>query len=283
MSQSRFWCFTLNNYTEDDIERIQQQAQSDSTTFVGYGKEVGQSGTPHLQGYIVFEKKKRFNVVRRLLGGVAHIERKSANSTHEQAWQYCCKDGDIWQDGELPPEKGSRTDLDAIDSAVRSGKRPRDIAEQFGTSFIKFHRGIERLHFRLDEPRRWASEVFVYWGASGTGKTRKVVESEPDLWISGGGGWFDGYEGQEAVLFDDFGGHEFKFTFWLKLVDRYPMRVQIKGGYTQWKPKRIFFTSNFHYTEWWKELNLAQLEARDRRIHHVLAFNALNEDPVVEK
>lgn len=61
------------------------------------------------------------------------------------------------------------------------------------------------------------------------------------------GQWFDGYEGHESVIFDDTDPTSFimRATF-LKLFDRYPMSVPIKGGFVEWHPRRAFITSNFH-------------------------------------
>lgn len=62
------------------------------------------------------------------------------------------------------------------------------------------------------------------------------------------GQWFDGYEDHEAVIFDDL-DHESKPNrgMFLKLFDRYPMKVPVKGSFRQWVPRRAFLTSNFHY------------------------------------
>lgn len=42
----RNYCFTLNNYKEEDIEKL---LKSD-VKYITFQKEVGDSGTPHLQG-----------------------------------------------------------------------------------------------------------------------------------------------------------------------------------------------------------------------------------------
>lgn len=52
------WCFTVNNYTEDDIENVRLIC-SNSSKYYAFSKEIGESGTPHLQGYIEFKKKCR--------------------------------------------------------------------------------------------------------------------------------------------------------------------------------------------------------------------------------
>ena len=50
------WCFTLNNYTKEDINNI--CSNSSIKTYI-FQEETGTEGTPHLQGYIRFFKKIR--------------------------------------------------------------------------------------------------------------------------------------------------------------------------------------------------------------------------------
>lgn len=60
LSPAKEWCFTLNNYTEDEYNQICSIAK-DGSIISDYivGKEIGEKGTPHLQGYIKFVKKHR--------------------------------------------------------------------------------------------------------------------------------------------------------------------------------------------------------------------------------
>lgn len=59
------------------------------------------------------------------------------------------------------------------------------------------------------------------------------------------GQWFDTYNGEEDVIFDDLDAEEKPpRSLFLRLTDRYPMKVAVKGSYVEWSPKRIFITSN---------------------------------------
>lgn len=84
----RAWCFTWNNYSADSIEYIISMAEDTGAQYI-FGEEVGESGTPHLQGTIRWKNAKAFNVVRKLLEG-CHI-------TPCRNWfascKYCAKDG----------------------------------------------------------------------------------------------------------------------------------------------------------------------------------------------
>lgn len=61
MTRSRAWCFTLNNYTDDCINHL----DGVQCRYLLYGKEIGEQGTPHLQGYIVFKSARTLASVRK--------------------------------------------------------------------------------------------------------------------------------------------------------------------------------------------------------------------------
>lgn len=86
-----------------------------------------------------------------------------------------------------------------------------------------------------------------------------------------GGTWFDGYDGHDCVLFDDFTG-DIKFCYFLQVIDRYLPRVPVKGGFTPWTPKRIYITSNIAPNLWYPDTTPYQKEALLRRIHQTVMF-----------
>ena len=55
-------------------------------------------------------------------------------------------------------------------------------------------------------------------------------------------GWFDGYDGHDTAIFDDFRASVNRFAYILRVLDRYPMDVPVKGGFVNWNPKYIVFT-----------------------------------------
>lgn len=120
--------------------------------------------------------------------------------------------------------------------------------------------------------REWKSLVIVYWGNTGLGKTRSVIENATDLWIYPGSGWFDGYDGHAQALFDDFSGGEFKINYLLKLLDRYPMQVPIKGNFANWAPHEIYLTSNINPRHWFPNAHPEHVEALFRRLDFIYKF-----------
>lgn len=95
ISPAKNWCFTLNNYSEDDISSIINQKNVMEYII---GKEVGEEcGTPHLQGYIIFNKKLR---PKKLFNEKIHWEKAKGNK--QSNIDYCSKEGDIITNFKLP-------------------------------------------------------------------------------------------------------------------------------------------------------------------------------------
>ena len=81
----RGWCYTLNNYTVEEHEKLQSLA----CKYHVIGEEEGESGTPHLQGFIYFASAKTFSAAKKVIGERAHIEEMKGTPT--QAAEYCRK------------------------------------------------------------------------------------------------------------------------------------------------------------------------------------------------
>lgn len=275
---SKHWVFTLNNYTDDDQTRLRTLGQSTDAQYLVYGRETGDGGTPHLQGYIIFTKRISFNTVKNTIGERAHIEKKCG--TTEQAADYCKKDGDFEEFGSRATKQGRRTDLDELYYAIKNGEAKQEIGDTFAGTYIRYKRSIDQLIAETkDSPRdrERGPNVIVHWGTTGTGKTRAVWDThdEESIYAHGGDRWFDGYDGHQVALFDDFNGSEFKLSYFLKLLDRYPMRVPIKGGFVQWKPEFIYITSNKSPEEWYANAHPEHQRALQRRFTEVKQFTNL--------
>lgn len=230
---SKSWCFTLNNPTAVEIKLFKDI----SCNYGIFGEEVGESGTPHLQATITFKNATRLGALKKICAR-AHWEPTKAL---EAAENYCKKDGNFWIIDNRT--QGSRTDIAGAISALKEGGIKK-VIEKNPVEFVKYHAGLEKLAFRLQPQRDFKPEVYWVWGPTGTGKTRAVVQIEPDLWISGKNlQWWDGYENQEAVLLDDFRKDFCTFHELLRILDRYPYRVAVKGGFRELNSKRIYITS----------------------------------------
>ena len=128
--------FTCNNYTEQQCDEI---FNLDIWRYVVIGKEIGESGTPHLQGYGVFHNQMRHKKVHDMLKG-CHVE--SRKGSHLQASEYCKKDGDYVEKGDAP-QQGKRSDLEEVAEKIKKGISVKEIASEHTTTYIKYGRGIK--------------------------------------------------------------------------------------------------------------------------------------------
>lgn len=118
MSLAKNWTFTLNNYTADNEVQIRAAFESGGIVYVVYGKEVGASGTPHLQGTVVLKKRTRLTGLVKLLGQ-AHYE---VCRNLQKSVEYCKKDADYLEFGTCPAcQSGKRNDLEAFMDSVKGG------------------------------------------------------------------------------------------------------------------------------------------------------------------
>ncbi len=95
---TRHWCFTLNNYNEGE----ENGAWLPDSEYWVIGKEKGESGTPHLQGYVVFMDRYRLKQITdsNPTAKRCHWEQQSRFSTPIQAADYCKKERDFKEHGE---------------------------------------------------------------------------------------------------------------------------------------------------------------------------------------
>ena len=103
------WCFTLNNYTDDEQSTLRQVfSDTDVFSYAIFGRELSDSGTPHLQGYLACTKKQRLQPLKVLLKiDRVHLEKRKGS--HQQALDYCKKEADFEEFGNVGTSQGSRT------------------------------------------------------------------------------------------------------------------------------------------------------------------------------
>uniref|UniRef100_A0AAU6S515 Replication-associated protein n=1 Tax=Myotis capaccinii feces associated cyclovirus 2 TaxID=3139989 RepID=A0AAU6S515_9CIRC len=252
----RRFCFTWNNYTEADYNKAKLFIQ-DQCKYGIIGKEIAPAtGTIHLQGFCNLHKPMRFNAIKKCLSNTIHIEKANGSDLDNQ--KYCSKAGEIFETGE-PQSQGKRNDLQTMVDYVNNQPgicNIENIAREHPTVFIKYHRGIKewlRLHKPI-QPRFEKTEVFYYYGSPGTGKSKSALEEATaalqegetvanDIYYKPRGLWWDGYMQQRCIIIDDFYGW-IKYDEMLKIMDRYPYKVQIKGGFEEFTSKKIWITTN---------------------------------------
>jgi len=265
-------CFTWNNPPETAEATLRAWKPM---TYCCFGREKGESETPHLQGYAELRSDHSWDKVHRALPGV-HVEARKG--TQQQATAYCKKDGD-WVEWGTPKEsaQGKRTDLQKVADLVKSGAPVKRVAEEYPDTFIKFHKGIIALKMILIQPRDSPPNVTVLHGATETGKSRKAREicSNAWVWHPQSEKWFDGYEGQDNVIFEEFRG-QLPFGMLLSLLDRYDCRVQYKGGSCEFRAINICITSPLPPTKWYNPEDLRADEKLDQLLRRITKVESLD-------
>lgn len=262
MSTHRHWVFTYNNPTAP----IEWPAH---VKYAVYQREVGESGTAHFQGYVEFTNPVRLSGVRKILP-TAHWEER--RGTREEARAYATKEatrveGPFEHGKFLGGGRGTRNDLSALKTAICDGVPERDIFETYTLEYLKYQRAIEKARSLYSKQRTEPPEVWCLVGHTGVGKTRWVNEREPQLYYKQQSKWWCGYEGHAAIILDDFKGW-IPFTELLRVLDRYPLMLETKGGQRPLLATRVYITSNFHPAYWYK--NKPYLPALYRRITHLI-------------
>jgi len=79
----RRWCFTLNNYNDDDITKLRSAfSDAEQTRYAVFGYEIApHTNTPHLQGFVYFKKEQVFTTWLKYRAGLqAHYLQVHNNS-----------------------------------------------------------------------------------------------------------------------------------------------------------------------------------------------------------
>lgn len=257
----RGWCFTLNNYTEQEELRLKLF----DVDYLIFGYEIAPTtGTPHLQGYFYKESKISF---RKIKLNFQTMRIAVAKGTAEQNKIYCSKSGNIFEKGVLP-KQGKRNDLTLIKEVVDEGYNMRAILQmvtnvpqvKFAETYLKYY----------EQQRNWIMNVKWYCGASGTGKTQGAIREMGDgFYMVEDTKWFEGYDGHENVIFDELRPEDWKYSRLLRLLDSTPCRVETKGGSRQFLARNIIITSCVHPQDWPTTENNKQLL---RRINEIKIF-----------
>ena len=162
--------FTLNNYTDDDYDRLLAL----DTRYTVVAKEVGSNGTPHLQGYIEVENKKAFGGWKRFLGEASHFEKRQGSP--KQAAGYCMK-GEVdptdyddfsfffdnphptavfQQRGELPSQ-GARQDLADHRDEIKNGTSVDELTMRNPNLYHQYGRTLQKVEDIVQRTRLLAT------------------------------------------------------------------------------------------------------------------------------
>lgn len=261
-SQSRRWCFT--SYT-DKLEINTKGVKY----YIFQGEECPQTKKRHWQGYIVLERGQRMSYVKKALNDEkAHLE--VAKGTDEQCIAYCSKkESQIcapveWGTKPLAKTRqGKRNDLEEVTAKLAEYKPGsviswETIALQYPTVMARYEKFISKLasvrglRLALMSPdgdislrRTEMTPISIIYGKTGSGKTTHVKSIKDSYWKNQDNKWWDGYDGQENVIINEWTCPDsMNMLSLLRLSDHAPLKLEIKGGMIDFISKHIYITTN---------------------------------------
>lgn len=226
------WCFTINNYTDEDVAWVMVlDAQG-----VVAGREESEEGTPHIQGAVYFKNKdkKRFAAMKKMHDR-AHWE--PMKGSWEDNRKYCTKEGDVIVDEGEGPKQGKRMDLTKMKRRIDEGATEEELWEEDFSCMARYGRAMKEYKDlkQRKKARTGMTKGKWYYGPTGVGKSHTVFSDfDPDthyVYEVEDNGWWDGYEGQDIVIINEFRG-QIKFAQLLDLVDKYPKKVKRRNRET---------------------------------------------------
>jgi len=237
-----------------------------------YQLEIGEeTNRLHYQGYMEFTGKKRYAWLQRNCDGLEGAHFEVRRGTMEEARNYAMKQDTRvegpWEWGAPKPGQGSRTDLRQVKRALDEGQSLEYVADNFFGTWLRYNKGLEKYKMMKTVDRDHAMRIILIIGPSGSGKSRWARENFPDAYWKDGTKWWDGYKGQETIIWDEFYGHCCKFSDLLRILDRYPMQVENKGGYFKFTAKTIVFTSNQEPEHWYNAERTHQVAWADNPLN----------------
>jgi len=243
--------FTLNNYTQDELVIARTTPPVPPIRWIGFEEEVGDSGTPHLQGAIVLLKKLTVKGVKKLpLFKRAHVEVMGGRI--EQSEVYCDKEAKFESYGDKPMDQKTKGECnvqryeDAYAAATVSNFEliPKDLLVRHLGAF----HAIGRSHQEMPPARDHLTNFWIY-GPPGTGKSQSARDEYGSrLFVKDAATkWWDGYNPlvHDVVLIDDIAGkHAYQMSHLKIWSDHNGFPAEIKNGQICIRPTIIIVTSN---------------------------------------
>lgn len=273
--RSRAFAFTWYGAADYDWQKFYEDIGG--ARYLAVGREVcPTTKREHWQGYVAFKSAKARSAVSKLIGG-AHLEIARGNA--QQNRDYCFKEDGTHVEIGVAPAQGKRTDLAEFKDEIDRMERPTMMAA-FELNFdlaCRYRAGISSYigHKAAAEAKGKARKVkaYIFWGATGTGKTYTAWNNNKDAYMTTGCGlkWWDGYQGEQTVIIDEY-SNDISVTAFIKLLDVYPLRLEIKGSHIYAAWDKIIITTNLQPVELHARAKEEHRAAMRRRIWEWVEF-----------
>lgn len=226
----------------------------------------------HWQVVVCLSRQQRRSWLSKCFGDGCHklpSESAAANAYVHKEDTYV--DGTRFELGTKPINRNSQTDWDSVLASARGGQFdaiPSDI-------LVRYYGSLTRIAADNLRPVGLERTCYVYWGATGLGKSRRAwdeagLDSYPK---DPNTKWWNGYKGHRHVIIDEFRG-AIHISHVLRWLDRYPVIVETKGSAVVLKAEKIWITSNLDPRMWYNDIDEETKNALIRRLNitHFTSF-----------
>lgn len=227
-------------------------------------QEIGESGYHHWQLIVGFRQKASLRAVKVCFGNSCHGELANSSAADEYVWKDATRvEGTQFEFGVKTINPSTKTDWDQVWARATAG----DLLAIPANIRVVSYRTLRAIASDHDAPQAIVRSAIVYWGPTGTGKSRRA-------WDEGGldayckdprSKFWCGYQGERHVIIDEFRGG-IDIAHLLRWLDRYPVRVEIKGSSRPLAAEKFWITSNLDPQYWFPDCDLATFEALKRRL-----------------
>lgn len=235
--KSRNFCFTMYGYP-DNAQNV-LPGRFGKVKYLCWGWEIcPTTQRPHLQGYVEFVNAR--NILGMSKSALKGISFRHAKGSGEENRIYCSKpetkreeEPKFFEMGEMKAQ-GKRTDLNEIRDRIVAGDVTVDeITVDNPETYHQYGRTLEKLEdISLRKKfRTWMTTCDYLWGPTGTNKSKTAFagfDPATHYAVRCDKGWWEGYTGQEIVIFDDFRG-QIPYNELLKLIDWTPYYLCRRG------------------------------------------------------
>lgn len=219
------------------------------TVYIKGQREVGAGGFDHWQIVVNLRQPSRLAAVKRLFGDSTHAEPTKSDKALEYVWKEETRVANTsFELGTKPINRSEPKDWQAIRDAAVSG-RLHDVPPDI---FVRCYHQLSSIGKDNLQPLAIERECFVFWGKTGTGKSRRAwAEASLEAYPKDPRTKFwDGYREHANVVIDEFRG-DIDIAHMLRWLDRYPVIVEVKGGSRVLRAERFWITSNLDPRAWY--------------------------------
>ena len=210
-------------------------------------EELHADGEPHLHAFLKLTKRERWSATRFDLeeDGVTYHGNYQVAKSWRAVEQYCKKDGNYITNIDVDAARAKK----AAHNAKLLELDPKKAVDEgyIGLCALPMLLKAKRAYANLDDVPD-VLERTCWWihGPAGAGKSYACRVAYPGLYCKPQNKWWDGYNGENVVLMDDFDKTGACLAHYMKIwADGYSFNAEIKGGMVRPRYDTLLVTSNY--------------------------------------